>query len=1034
MSDVEIKVKAQVTADTSDLEEKAKTIGGGRGGTGPGSVRAPAANPAGAAAQQQQSQAALKTFSQHARELVTQSQRTRSAFERAAGAGITKYQAREIDADWARRAKVNPLMQRVGSFSGMFDPQATRYFGSEAQRQNFIQAQTREAARVAGLSAPGQPGGAAGAGTFKRFAGAAGGMLAGAATGGGMGAGAALGGLAGMIPGVGMLLGPLVGGIAGKIEASMDKAKAEGLDASKLKAAIGDTTASFETVRDATRNAARGIVDYNEAIKLTTAFVRQAGLRGDGAKDVDREMRGAYGFARSYGLENSQSADFFSKMRLSRASEGDKDSRRIGVSVAEAIERGGLTAKTDELISAIGNFATTSARQSLAKPNVEGFAGMMGAAGKLKIPGLDVQNAASIFSRADQTTRRGGGMGEKSMLFQYQNIAPKFEGMNLYDLDTLNNKGLLGTARQAFGKESVAHKYAESRGDKKEMARLEGMSNAPAADLSNFELRMEGYEKRFGHNTNQMVDVMRNDLLGPGATYDEARALAMMHGQSGEFGKMKDYLAGLNLKPENIKPSSLGGIASVFAGDRKMADTYADKLLKGDEFSSLSREESAKLAGLRKGGDTEALKAEVVKLLSSRERMTDDGQKAADAQIRLNQKFQEYAGAIVPITASIKDGVAAIAEKIAPDSDFARAGAVIRQTSTADLEAKVAAGDKQLAGLDDKIAAADKKAASLPEGSIGRWGAERELNRLREEKDRGQRYLGMMKNAVAERKLGATTSGASAAAEAAPESPADDRIPLANHASADDRRDPRDFAAARPGETTEAKGAGESIRKQPSLVTPEQAEAMGAVRPRSPLISSGRVAAMDKKTARRAKLAEMVAAPSQYDDEFKRAAKDHGVDWRDLKQLAAQESGLDANAVNRNKNGTVDRGLMQLNSRYDKARGVTDAFDPKQNIEGGAKAWAEALKAAKGDKAEAFRRYNGSGEQAERYAAASMRLNDEVRARVPDSGGVKVAASGKGEGKQTVRVELYQNGKEAAAPVEVAVPAYWPPMPAGGRA
>ena len=1031
MSDVEIKVKAQVTADTSDLEEKAKTIGGGRGGTGPGSVRAPAANPAGAAAQQQQSQAALKTFSQHARELVAQSQRTRSAFERAAGAGITKYQAREIDADWARRAKVNPLMQRVGSFSGMFDPQATRYFGSEAQRQNFIQAQTREAARVAGLSAPGQPGGAAGAGTFKRFAGAAGGMLAGAATGGGMGAGAALGGLAGMIPGVGMLLGPLVGGIAGKIEASMDKAKAEGLDASKLKAAIGDTTASFETVRDATRNAARGIVDYNEAVKLTTAFVRQAGLHGDGAKDVDREMRGAYGFARSYGLENSQSADFFSKMRLSRASEGDKDSRRIGVSVAEAIERGGLTAKTDELIAAIGNFATTSARQSLAKPNVEGFAAFMGAAGKLNVPGLDVQKSAGIFSRVDQTIRQGGGMGEASMLFDLQNLSGRFDGFDIRHLQTLQSKGALGTVEQAFGRDSLAYKFAEERGDQANVQRFEGMLASPDAKKSYLQMGIEGLESRFGDDSVTLAERARNHLLGPGATEDEARALIKTHKSAGGFGRMNDYLAGLNLKPENIKTSSLGGIASVFAGDRKMADTYADKLLKGGEFSSLSQEESAKLAGLRKGGDTEALKAEVVKLLSSRERMTDDGQKAADAQIRLNQKFQEYAGAIVPITASIKDGVAAIAEKIAPDSDFARAGAVIRQTSTADLEAKVAAGDKQLAGLDDKIAAAEKKAASMQEGGIGRWGAERELKSLREEKDLGQRYLGMMKNAVAERKLGAATAGAPGGAEAAADVPTDDRIPLSNHAGANDRRDPRDFAAARPGETTEAKGAGENIRKQPSLVTPEQAEAMGAVRTRSPLISSGRVAAMDKETARRAKLAEMVAAPSQYDDEFKRAAKDHGVDWRDLKQLAAQESGLDANAVNRNKNGTVDRGLMQLNSRYDKARGVTDAFDPKQNIEGGAKAWAEALKAAKGDKAEAFRRYNGSGEQAERYAAASMRLNDEVRARVPDGAGTKVASAGKSESKHTVKIELYQNGKPAAAPVEYAVPEYGPAPPAG---
>ena len=122
----------------------------------------------------------------------------------------------------------------------------------------------------------------------------------------------------------------------------------------------------------------------------------------------------------------------------------------------------------------------------------------------------------------------------------------------------------------------------------------------------------------------------------------------------------------------------------------------------------------------------------------------------------------------------------------------------------------------------------------------------------------------------------------------------------------------------------------------------------------------------------------MVTGDSEYDAIFKEAAAKHGVDWRDLKQLAVQESGLKNNAHNQNKNGTIDRGLMQLNSKYDRSRGVTDPYDPRQNINAGAGVWSDALIAAHGDKREAFRRYNGSGSKAETYADNAMNLNRKV--------------------------------------------------------
>lgn len=91
---------------------------------------------------------------------------------------------------------------------------------------------------------------------------------------------------------------------------------------------------------------------------------------------------------------------------------------------------------------------------------------------------------------------------------------------------------------------------------------------------------------------------------------------------------------------------------------------------------------------------------------------------------------------------------------------------------------------------------------------------------------------------------------------------------------------------------------------------------------------------------------------------FNKAAETYDVPVELLKAMAKAESGFNTNAVS--KCGAM--GIMQLMPGTAKALGVVDAFDPEQNIMGGANYISQKLKAYDGDITLALAAYNaGSG-------------------------------------------------------------------------
>ena len=109
-------------------------------------------------------------------------------------------------------------------------------------------------------------------------------------------------------------------------------------------------------------------------------------------------------------------------------------------------------------------------------------------------------------------------------------------------------------------------------------------------------------------------------------------------------------------------------------------------------------------------------------------------------------------------------------------------------------------------------------------------------------------------------------------------------------------------------------------------------------------------------------IARKAAAPSDltplsggtFDELLTQAAAKEGIDASLLKAVATAESGLDARAVS----GAGAKGVMQLMDGTARELGVTNVFDPAQNIAAGAKYLKQMLSRYGGDVTRALAAYN----------------------------------------------------------------------------
>lgn len=548
-------------------------------------------------------------------------------------------------------------------------------------------------------------------GRWSAAAGALGGM-AGSMTSGGDGGmwggagsavGSAIGGGAGMMFGgpigavVGALGSKLLGGIGASIDAGMERAGQESSDYTDLRQALGATETDFEDLRGSVRQATEGLgLAYNESAKMARAFGREAGKHSG---DISKEVSSAAGFARGYGMAPEMANQFFAQMRHYGQTSNDRDSKRLAVQIGEAVQRGGTSTKMDEVLSSISGYVSTATKASLTDANAGAYASFMASMTGLKTPGLsgDPAAAASMMGAADSAMRQGGGFGEASKNFSLGLYQRKFgNGFNVLDMDFMNEQGAFGTASRAYGRDSEAYKFAQMRGDTAKMRQYDEYASK-GGDTTVLAMQMQALEQQFGGSTDGFRKAIQSHF-GVGA--GQASAMFQAYKSDGGLGNLEKQLKQSGVDTGKLNTKQIMSLSELAVGDDSTLRKQADKLKGLTGSDALSKEERAKLSKAQESGDTEELRKVVLGMTALHDSTRDEGEKQRRVQADMNNAIQKLATELIPLTLRMKDGVVALVEHMAPDSDFATKAkkeradtAEAERSAKSDVETKSAAVD-----------------------------------------------------------------------------------------------------------------------------------------------------------------------------------------------------------------------------------------------------------------------------------------------------------------------------------------------------
>ena len=166
-------------------------------------------------------------------------------------------------------------------------------------------------------------------------------------------------------------------------------------------------------------------------------------------------------------------------------------------------------------------------------------------------------------------------------------------------------------------------------------------------------------------------------------------------------------------------------------------------------------------------------------------------------------------------------------------------------------------------------------------------------------------------------------------------------------------------------------------------------------------------------------LAERRAAPGPWDDAIRAASLRHGVDPQIVKSVMLVESNFNPRAVSRKG----ARGLMQLMPETARRFGVTDRFDPLENLRGGVEYLAGLLRLFSGDVTLALAAYNAGENAVARHAGVPpfAETREYVRRALVAYRGAPAAPLGGGFRGSPAATSAAEKARPAkAAPVRVA--------------
>ena len=120
-----------------------------------------------------------------------------------------------------------------------------------------------------------------------------------------------------------------------------------------------------------------------------------------------------------------------------------------------------------------------------------------------------------------------------------------------------------------------------------------------------------------------------------------------------------------------------------------------------------------------------------------------------------------------------------------------------------------------------------------------------------------------------------------------------------------------------------------------------------------------------------------------YSDLYVKYGEQYNVSPYLLRAVAQHESGENAHSTSApNRNGTYDRGLMQINDGTARGIGVRNPYDPDQSVAGAARLLRQHLDTFKGDQDMALAAYN-AGPDPDRWTDTQRQYVQDVKSRMP---------------------------------------------------